>query len=506
MTKGRAAAFGMFGLGLGYFLWYTPYSGLAKALSGGLVPGIDHSIGGLVILPAAAIGQLLAMPVFVLGSGWWKYSRRRRVFGRNIVFPARHTAESAFWMAFIVGSTTLNFTFPGASIVLMLVLMRIGNLIISPVRDLLRRQRIHWYSAAALGLSMISAIIALTDINNYTLTIGAVLSLTAYLGGYWFRFRIMGEHAKVGDVHHDRQYFIEEHMATPFFLLLILGVPALINQGPWMHALHEGFTQFLFTGEAFPAMLIGVLYEGLFILTSLIYLDPREFSFGMPVNVCAALLAGVVASIGLHAVFGAPMPSTAQFVSAGFVISAALILSYPTVTAWFARRSAGRRTKSRPPVLLFVCGGNTSRSPMAAALASAELANGHGPATWQVTSAGVSVEAPGAPLSPEAAVVLRELGIVPPNDHGSRALTAELCGNGTEAVYCMTSAQRDAVIAMAPDAAARTYCLDPQADVPDPAGEPVDAYRNCATRLQTLVRDRIEERRAAYALSGADSE
>jgi protein-tyrosine-phosphatase len=494
----------MFGLGVGYFLWYTPYSGLSKALSSGLIPGIHHSIGGLVLLPATVLGQLLVMPVFVLGSGWWKYSRRRRIAGRDVPFPARRTAESAFWMAIIVGTTTVNFTFPGASIVFMLVLMRISTLIIAPVMDLIHDRKIHWYSAAALALSMLSAIIALTDIRNYTLTVGAVLSLAGYFAGYFFRFRIMGVHAKKGDRHIDRQYFIEEHMAAPVMLLLMVGIPALIDQGPWMHALRAGFTSFLFSQNVFPALLIGVCYEGLFIMTSLIFLDSREFSFGIPVHVCSSLLAGVVASLGLSRVFVARPPSGAQYVAAAMVACAALALSYPTMQAWLQSRQSRRhgRPALAQGMLLFVCGGNTCRSPMAAAIARHELAqaDGNGMPRLQVGSGGVSVRLAGAPMSAEAATVLRELNVEPPSGHQARELTADMCASSA-AVYCMTRSQRDMVVAMVPDAAGRTFCLDPGADIPDPVGKPVDAYRRCALTLQRLVRMRLDELRERYSLA-----
>jgi hypothetical protein len=38
LTRARTAGFGM--LGLGYFLWYIPYSGLAKATTSGPVGGL----------------------------------------------------------------------------------------------------------------------------------------------------------------------------------------------------------------------------------------------------------------------------------------------------------------------------------------------------------------------------------------------------------------------------------------------------------------------------------
>jgi protein-tyrosine-phosphatase len=500
-------AFGMFALGVGYFLWYTPYSALAKAISGGMLPGMGHPIGGLVLLPAHVIGQLLAMPVFVFASGWWRYSRRRRIAGRNVLFPGRYTAEAAFWMAIIVLTTTLNFTFPGASIVLMLVLMRIGTLVISPTMDLVRRWRIHWYSAAALTLCMVSAIIALTDISNYTLTIAAVLSLGLYCLGYTMRFRVMSTQAKTGDRELDRRYFIEEHMTTPVMMLALVAIPALINAGPWMHALRAGFTTFFTTPVVIAAVLIGVCYEGLFIMTSLIFLDQREFSFCMPVHVTSSLLAGVAASFALNRLYTAPLPSNAQYIAALIVGGAAIMLSYPTVRAYLARRNA-QRVVARQVVgtrqFLFVCGGNTSRSPMAAAIARTELAAHPVTQDWQVDSAGVAVHSPGVPITQEATTALLDLGIDAPLDHQSRQLTPALCAD-TDVVYCMTRAHRDQVIALAPGAADRTVCLDPNADIPDPSGQALDAYRDCATRLRTMIRTHLTQQREHSAVATAEA-
>ncbi|HEX6473266.1 MAG TPA: hypothetical protein VF069_29510 [Streptosporangiaceae bacterium] len=497
MSKRGVTAFGMFALGVGYFLWYTPYSALAKSISGGMLPGMGHPVGGLVLLPAHVLGQLIAMPVFVLATGWWRYSRRRPIAGRNIPFPARRTAEAGFWMAIIVLTTTLNFTFPGASIVLMLVLMRIGTLIISPTMDLVRRWHIHWYSAVALALCMASAIIALTDIHNYVLTIGAILSLGLYCLGYTMRFRIMSLLAKTGDRQQDRRYFIEEHMATPFMMLAIVAIPALINAGPWMHALRIGFTTFFTTPLVIPALLIGVCYEGLYVMTSLIFLDTREFSFCMPVHVTSSLLAGVAASFALHGLYAAPLPSNPQYIAALTVAGAALMLSYPTIGAYLAyrkRRSPSART------LLFVCGGNTSRSPMAAAIARTELAANPATRHWHIDCAGLTVHEPGAPITRQAITALADLGIDAPLDHTAQPLTPAMCANA-DVIYCMTQAHRDQIIAVAPEAADRTVCLDPDTDLPDPAGQPLHVYRDCATRLHTLISNHIHQHLTAPAPS-----
>jgi len=528
----------MLGLGIGYFAWYTPYSALAKALSGGLLPGLDHPVGGLVLLPAAALGTLAAMPVFLIASGWWRHARTRRVAGIRVPFPGRETGASAFWMALVVGTTTLNFTFTGFTILFMLVMMRIETLVLAPTMDLIRRRQISRYSWLALGLSLLSAIIALADVRGYRLSVAAALSLATYLLGYTGRFEIMSRHAKTGRPT-DRRYFVEEHMTTPIMLVLVLAVPALINQGAAMHALREGFTTFLGTPAAPYAFAIGVCYEGLFIFTTLIFLDRREYAFCMPVHVCASLLAGVAAALVLRAWFGTAAPSPAQLTAAACVVLAAFTLSYPALrarwlTAWAATRMATwRPTGARTPVLvapappsreavtarllLFVCGQNTARSAMAEAIARAEIARAGLPPTRDSStadystmdnkltaySAGLSAS-PGTAMAQPAVEALRRLG-VPTLPHHSRQLTSELCRRSA-AVYCMTTAQRAAVIALAPDAAERTFCLDPTGDIAEPAGHgaepsadrpgqaaPAEAYLRCAQRIRQHVRTRLRE-------------
>jgi len=497
----------MVGLGIGYFLWYTPYSGLAKALSGGLLPGLDGRVGGFVLLPSSALGMLCGMVVFLLVSRWWRHARTARVGRWTVPFPGRETAASAAWMALIVATTTLNFTFAGFSILFMLVMMRIETIVLAPTMDLIRRRRISVYSWAALGLSLLSALVALADVNSYRLSLGAFASLAIYLLGYTGRFDIMSRHAKTGRAT-DRRYFVEEHMTTPVLLVLMLAVPALINQGPVMHALHEGFTTFLTQPAAAYGFVIGLCYEGLFIFTTMIFLDRREYAFCMPVHVCASLLAGVAASVVLRTVFGTPPPSAAQITAAGCVVLAAFTLSYPAIRA----RTVARGWTWHRPVrrLLFVCGGNVSRSPMAEAIARAELASlprRAQSARWVVHSAGLSVPDTGTLMAAAASEALQRLGVTT-GPHHATPLTADLCRQSA-VVYCMTEEQRAAVVALAPELRDRTFRLDPVADIPDPSGNTREAYADCAQRILQLVRSRLWEqvalaRTPTPALAGAN--
>ena len=53
LPKKRRYGLGIWALGLAYYLSYTPYSGLTKALSGGLLTGAK--VQGPVLLPISAI-------------------------------------------------------------------------------------------------------------------------------------------------------------------------------------------------------------------------------------------------------------------------------------------------------------------------------------------------------------------------------------------------------------------------------------------------------------------
>jgi protein-tyrosine-phosphatase len=104
-------------------------------------------------------------------------------------------------------------------------------------------------------------------------------------------------------------------------------------------------------------------------------------------------------------------------------------------------------------------------------------------------SAGVSAKT-GSPLTAEAAEVLRSLS-VPVKPHAARNLTPELAEKA-EVIFCMTKAHREAVLAMLPSVAGKTYCLDTEADIDDPIGKGMPAYVACARQILRLVRLRLD--------------
>jgi protein-tyrosine phosphatase len=148
-------------------------------------------------------------------------------------------------------------------------------------------------------------------------------------------------------------------------------------------------------------------------------------------------------------------------------------------------------------IVLFVCTGNTCRSPMAELLMRAKLAEclkckideleTHGVA---VMSAGIAA-APGCPPSSEAVQVMREYGLDLMR-HEAQPLTEQLVRHA-DLILAMTHSHMQSIIERWPEAADRTCVLMPdKSDVSDPIGQTIGAYRHCATQIAEALKHYIE--------------
>jgi len=500
LTKTRKYGLGIWALGLGYYLSYTPYSGLTKALSTGLLTSAP--VAGPVLLPISAIATVIGMFAFITAKGWWKYAGRREFFGVQVPFPRPLTFLSGVCLATIMGATTLAFTFGGLTIVLVLVLLRGGTLVIAPIVDRIVGRRVRWFSWAAMFVSLAAVLTALSDASTYTLTIAAAIDVAAYLAAYFFKLQFMSRLAKSDEREATLRYFVEEQMVASPLLVITLVVLSLIGATPVMLGFRTGLTTFVTTPGALFAALVGFSYAALCVCTTLIFLDRRENTFCMPMHCGSSMLSGFTASAILAYLFNVNGPTTAQSVGAGLLIVALGFLSplHHFDRYWVKiKRALGFAPPLPQPqrLFLFVCSGNTCRSPMAAAIANAKIAERLGipfksleTVNVRAMSAGVSASA-GAPLTEEAAEVLRSLN-VPVQPHAARNLTPELAAQ-SELIFCMTKAHRKAVNEMLPDVEGKTYCLSTEVDVEDPIGKGMAAYVDCARQIQRLVQLRLNE-------------
>lgn len=141
--------------------------------------------------------------------------------------------------------------------------------------------------------------------------------------------------------------------------------------------------------------------------------------------------------------------------------------------------------------LIFVCTGNTCRSPMAEGLLKHLLGSDCG---WEISSAGVCA-ANGWPPGENAVAALREKGIDISRQR-SKTLTPDLI-EAADLLVTMTRGHRDAILAVSPESEGKVFLLKSfgvaqcAADIYDPVGEALDVYRRVRDEIDAALPDLI---------------
>lgn len=143
--------------------------------------------------------------------------------------------------------------------------------------------------------------------------------------------------------------------------------------------------------------------------------------------------------------------------------------------------------------IVFVCTGNTCRSPMAEGMF--RVLGGEEKLGLRAASAGLFVHE-GMCATQYAVEAMKEYG-ADLSAHRARQITAEIVDRA-KYLFCATAAHYDHLIQMFPEAEPKTYLLM-QTDVADPFGGSLQTYRDCAAQINEGVKTligQLEEKKA----------
>ena len=148
-------------------------------------------------------------------------------------------------------------------------------------------------------------------------------------------------------------------------------------------------------------------------------------------------------------------------------------------------------------MVLFVCTGNTCRSPMAEAMFRQMVAERLGCQPDEVDDSGVVIASAGlsawggGKASVGALEAMAEVG-ADLSGHESQPVTENLVRQA-DVILTMTASHRAGILAQFPEAGGRVAMLSPdRQDVLDPIGGPLATYRRCAQQIRGHLAARID--------------
>ncbi|MBN1796898.1 MAG: threonylcarbamoyl-AMP synthase [Sedimentisphaerales bacterium] len=147
--------------------------------------------------------------------------------------------------------------------------------------------------------------------------------------------------------------------------------------------------------------------------------------------------------------------------------------------------------------ILFVCTGNTCRSPMAEGIFKKRLAEKLGCKVDQVEEMGYKIVSAGTIGASGWSASLESMDVCAANGiniskHVNSALTCELIKE-SDLIYVMSRNHKDHVLGLCPESIDKCFLMDEQQDIPDPIGQSRDVYNKCFEMIAVAIDKRLSE-------------
>lgn len=157
-------------------------------------------------------------------------------------------------------------------------------------------------------------------------------------------------------------------------------------------------------------------------------------------------------------------------------------------------RPAGEEEEDEKVNILFVCTGNTCRSPMAEALFR-DMVQKEGLEGIEAGSAGIAAW-PGQKATRQAERIMAELGLSLA-DHRTRPIDENLL-NQADLILTMTEGHKSAILSEQPSVWNKIHTLKEFAgqegrDIPDPFGKSDEEYRHAARQIRQALQAALDK-------------